>query len=170
MMRGARVSLRGEDEIAVKAEFVRQHLGTYIRDEMLDVVTAIEHNVAGFEVVEPEELDGLFGLTVPSDGKIKIILPIYESAVAGDPFARHVMAHELGHLVMHDSGMSYASAFAGEILRKEENSEWQADVFADYLLAPIKVIKATQTAAQLSSVCGIPLLRAITLKQKRKYR
>lgn len=171
MQRGSRVSLRGEEEIAQMATFVRENFARYITNGMLDVVKAVEHNIAiGFEVVDQDELGGLYGLSIPDKGVIKITNPIYEDAVNGDKFARHVMAHELGHFVMHNSGMSFASAAIGEIFRKEESSEWQADIFADYLLAPVEHIKSSSTAANLSATCGIPLSRAILLRQKSKYR
>ncbi|MBV9395289.1 MAG: ImmA/IrrE family metallo-endopeptidase [Methylobacteriaceae bacterium] len=60
---------------------------------------------------------------------------VWSDGEENEPEARRILAHELGHIFLHDY---YAQPYSGErkkwIQREEESAEWQANVFADYFL------------------------------------
>ena len=63
------------------------------------------------------------------------------------------IAHEVGHMVLHP-GVSLARNYNISDLKLFENSEWQADVFAGELLAPIRLI-GNMTAIQIIDECKV---------------
>jgi Zn-dependent peptidase ImmA (M78 family) len=74
---------------------------------------------------------------------------VWEEAKLGEPEARRIVAHEIGHLVLHDH---YAQPFSVDesaqikFVQKEERAEWQANAFASYFLLPSRVLASYQTA------------------------
>ena len=50
------------------------------------------------------------------------------------------ISHEIGHLILH-TGVPLAKNYEKVDIKVYENSEWQADVFAGELLAPIRLIR-----------------------------
>jgi predicted metalloprotease len=83
---------------------------------------------------------------------------IWKSAGEGEVYARYIIAHEIGHIVLHDE---FAVAFSDEeaaqlkYLQDEESGEWQANVFAGYFLAPDHVALKLQDADVLAGLCVI---------------
>jgi Zn-dependent peptidase ImmA (M78 family) len=83
---------------------------------------------------------------------------IWKSANDGVAYARYIVAHEIGHIVLHDE---FAVAFSDEdaaqlkYLQDEESGEWQANVFAGYFLAPDHVALKLQDADVLAGLCVI---------------
>ncbi len=78
-------------------------------------------------------------LTCPESKTILIENSVYEGAVKGVGKDRMTIAHEIGHLLLHQS-TPYAKKYDPNPIKVYENSEWQADVFAGELLAPIRLI------------------------------
>ncbi|MBE8578626.1 ImmA/IrrE family metallo-endopeptidase [Vibrio sp. OPT18] len=67
----------------------------------------------------------------PSVATISIPQSIYNNACLGERDALAVMLHEMGHLFLaHKPVLHYSQ----ELLTQEEDSEWQADCFADVIL------------------------------------
>jgi IrrE N-terminal-like domain len=82
---------------------------------------------------------------------------IWMLANLGDPKAKFILAHEIGHIVLHDH---YAQAFSGQQIKfaqREESGEWQANTFASYLLITTDVLLAFSTAEDLARSCEVPL-------------
>ncbi|SRR6266581_2784095 len=83
---------------------------------------------------------------------------IWEAAGLGDTYARFVVAHEIGHIVLHDE---FAVAFSDDeaaqlaYLDNEESGEWQANVFAGYFLAPDHVVLKLGDADVIAGLCVI---------------
>jgi IrrE N-terminal-like domain len=83
---------------------------------------------------------------------------IWRSAREGESYARYIVAHEIGHIVLHDQ---FAAAFSDEeaaqlkYLQDEESGEWQANVFAGYLLAPDHIVLKLQDADVIAGLCVI---------------
>jgi predicted metalloprotease len=83
---------------------------------------------------------------------------IWKSAGEGEVYARYIIAHEIGHIVLHDE---FAVAFSDEeaaqlkYLQDEESGEWQANVFAGYFLAPDHIALKLQDADVLAGLCVI---------------
>jgi predicted SprT family Zn-dependent metalloprotease len=80
----------------------------------------------------------------------------WQDADLGEPIARFIIAHELGHIVLHDS---YAQPFSGVkqkwIQFDEESAEWQANVFAEYFLISDWEILHSKSVFELSMLCSV---------------
>lgn len=83
---------------------------------------------------------------------------IWKSAGDGEPYARYIIAHEIGHIVLHDE---FAVAFSDEetaqlkYLQDEESGEWQANVFAGYFLTPDHIALKFHDADLIAGLCVI---------------
>jgi hypothetical protein len=90
--------------------------------------------VPGFRLTTKaiSEMGNYLGLAKPSENEIWVREDIYESACSGTLEAEKVLAHEFGHFCLHRNVKFPKVADAKT--PKECNAEWQADVFADYLL------------------------------------
>lgn len=109
------------------------------------------------EAVEDEHLPGRLAETLPEDHLIRVRVSVYDAACKGHTWARKIMAHELGHYIYHDTkSIAYAYAEPGGQVPKEFMPEYQADVFANELLAPINLIRGMNAHA-ISQRCGVPL-------------
>jgi len=63
----------------------------------------------------------------------------WHQAAEGDGFSRFVMAHEIGHLILHDFDAKAFSRTDQRVIKefvKEMGAEWQANIFAGYFLLP----------------------------------
>jgi hypothetical protein len=85
---------------------------------------------------------------------------IWERAERGDSYACWVLAHEIGHILLHDH---YANAFSKDeesrppfTGSKEDFAEWQAITFAGYLLLPTHVVQKFNDATMLAAACNAP--------------
>jgi hypothetical protein len=81
---------------------------------------------------------------------------IWREADEDVPAARYILAHELGHVVLHDH---YAQPFSGEkkkwISREEESAEWQANTFADFFLISDGEIENHITPSDVAIFCMV---------------
>lgn len=97
----------------------------------------MEKLLPGFvlQVVEDYELDGLEGMAFPDERTIIIPNRVYYGAAKLRYNDIFTLCHESGHLFMHiNSNISYERLENGQILNKQDDPEWQADVFAKELL------------------------------------
>jgi Zn-dependent peptidase ImmA (M78 family) len=91
--------------------------------------------------------------TLNSDRKI------WADASLGEAYPKFVMAHEIGHLTLHDH---LAKAFSQDkktkisFADKEHSAEWQANTFAGHFLLPDSILEQQSNAAFLASVCQVP--------------
>ena len=91
--------------------------------------------------VEDSELIGRAAETIPEQHLIRVKESVYDGACLGAFWARSVMAHELGHYLCHSDGnVIYAYPALGERIPRDIDPEWQANVFAAELLAPVHLI------------------------------
>lgn len=81
---------------------------------------------------------------------------VWADARIGEPRARFIVAHELGHVLLHDH---YAQPFTADlktsIWMKEESGEWQANTFADYFLLSDGAIERYITPTSISIYCCV---------------
>lgn len=73
----------------------------------------------------------IVGHYCPRTLTISIPNDIYLRACKGDRHALSVILHELGHLVLAHQPKLH---FSTEVPTEEEDTEWQADMFAEYAL------------------------------------
>lgn len=89
---------------------------------------------------------------------------IWRLAEIGDPEARFIIAHEVGHLLLHNH---HAKAFSSDpsmqirFAENEYSAEWQANTFAYYFLLPTHLVLAFDTAEDLSRACAVPYAVAL---------
>jgi hypothetical protein len=83
---------------------------------------------------------------------------IWDLADRGEPEARFIVAHEIGHLILHDH---FAKAFSNDpgdriqFAVREYSAEWQANTFAFYFLLPDLIVAAYRSISELSTSCSV---------------
>lgn len=109
--------------------------------EFLELIMPKIDSLFVLEPVEDSELVGRAAETIPEQHLIRVKQSVYNGACDGSYWARSVMAHELGHYLFHsDEHVTYAYPALGEKIPREIDPEWQANVFAAELLAPVHLI------------------------------
>ena len=94
------------------------------------------------EAVEDNELPGRMAETTPEQWVIRVKQSVYTAACNGDAWARMIMAHELGHFILHSSqNTAFAYVEKGSRLPPDVDPERQTDIFAAELLIPYHLIK-----------------------------
>jgi IrrE N-terminal-like domain len=82
---------------------------------------------------------------------------IWRLADIGEPFARFIVAHEVGHIILHNA---FAQAFSDDAavrikyFPKENSAEWQANTFAYYFLLPTHIVTTYDDVETLIQVSG----------------
>ena len=108
-----------------------------------------------FEVVPIFKMGGKHGETYPSKNIIRIREDVYLRAAAGEGRDRLTIAHEVGHLFMHeDDAIALCRLASDEKLKCFENPEWQADAFGGELLASSYLIEG-MTVSEVQEKCGV---------------
>ncbi|MCH4247574.1 MAG: ImmA/IrrE family metallo-endopeptidase [Acinetobacter populi] len=141
MPRGVKVAPLSKQSIKQKALLVREKLFKLEPNQSIDLSRELEHKLhllgVLFDVLEVEEMPDVEALTNPDAMTIILRADTYDALCnIADPKhrrARFTVAHEIGHLILHE-GFALAR---GAIMHKHyEDSEWQADTFAAELLMP----------------------------------
>jgi len=108
-----------------------------------------------YEIVSENEMGNKHGETYPSKNLIRIREDVYDRAVAGEGRDRLTVAHEIGHLFMHeDDCVALCRLEPDEKLKPFEDPEWQADCFGGELLASSYLIKGMR-ACEVEERCGV---------------
>ena len=80
---------------------------------------------------------------------------MYLRAVSGEGRDRLTIAHEVGHLFLHDNdSIALCRLDPSEKLKPYEDPEWQANAFAGELLASSYLI-SEMTGGEVSKRCGV---------------
>lgn len=107
------------------------------------------------EIVPENEMGAKHGETFPSKHLMRIREDVYYRAVDGKGRDRMTIAHEVGHLFLHDdASISMCRLAPGEELKPYEDPEWQANCFGGELLASSYLIKG-MASYEVSFKCGI---------------
>lgn len=86
---------------------------------------------------------------------------IWSLAENGDSYACEILAHEIGHILLHDH---YANAFSTDGneqklfagTSKEDFAEWQAITFAGHIMVPTYVVQKFDDANILAAATNAP--------------
>lgn len=113
-----------------------------------------QKGIIELEIVAKDDMPDEYGLSHPATGLIKIREDVYDKAVEGDGFARFTIAHEIGHFMLHRKQASYARSIGGKH-KVYEDSEWQADKFAQELLIDERTLKNGATTVNIESEYGV---------------
>lgn len=98
----------------------------------------VGENSPNFDVFEPEEMPHAAAEFVPHENVIKVSRDIWDAACDGHHESRHVLAHEIGHVVL--GHYIAAGLYDDSIVVPETDSEHQANWFADELLMDVRHI------------------------------
>lgn len=113
-----------------------------------------------FEVVPESEMGNKHGETYPSKNLIRIREDIYLRAAQGEGRDRLTVAHEVGHLFMHeDDAIALCRLAPNERLKPFEDPEWQADAFGGELLASSYLIQG-MSPYEVAKKCGVSMSAA----------
>ncbi|WP_370880090.1 ImmA/IrrE family metallo-endopeptidase [Labrys monachus] len=96
-------------------------------------------------------------------------------AKKGEGRARYIIAHEIGHIYLHDympSSFSSTNFRHFKSLPEEQTAEWQAHTFAKYFILPDSIVLNFIDAPSIMFRCNIDDEIAIERLQKvnRKYK
>ncbi len=108
---------------------------------------------ASYEVLEKHEMGNNHGLTLMRNKLIRIREDVFDSACRGDGFGRFTMCHELGHLLLHQGGVTLQRANAKPPIYM--SSEWQGDRFAGALLMPKNLVSPEAEPHELIDEFGV---------------
>ncbi len=145
VMRGNRVVHRSAVEIVQSAEtFCR--LFRVSRKTRLNIAQFFESLSTRSICIDPIEDDEwlLFTDAICSPETFTILVPesTYIKACSGDETAISTICHEIGHLVLAHKAVLHNEKSAKP--SQGEDAEWQADAFADYLMARMGLTPSTQ--------------------------
>jgi len=138
--RGYRVNPLSIESIRDCALLCRQALG--LGDDKIDGTKLIDilsaHDIT-VDIVEDDQVKpSEEALCIPDERLILLPEKTFASLAAGNPRALFTLAHELGHLFLHQRVVLARGDQTHAIF---EDSEWQADCFAAEFLMPLDAIK-----------------------------
>jgi len=126
--------------------------------EFLDV--ELPKHLDGF-VLEIWDIDSMrreygeaHAMTYPEDQLIQVRDDIYEGAAAGQGRDRSTLAHELGHVVLHNK-QGLARRIADASVPTYRQSEWQAKAFAGELLVSADHIYRCSSVLDVPDMFGV---------------
>ena len=142
------VAPRTEKEIRTAAEQLRKIFQGENDFMYLDIIRILEFKMPelfpGFhyEIVDSTEMPDREAEMNPFEYCIRIREPIYIKAMNGDGRCRFTIAHELAHFFMHrNQKLAFGRKAQNGNIPTYMNSEWQANVFARNLLAPLSMTR-----------------------------
>lgn len=109
---------------------------------------------AVFEVVESDQMPGMYAEAIPATFSIRVRQDVYTGVCADNPRDRFTLAHELGHLVLHADHRLQRMA-APINVKAFQDPEWQANAFAGELLMPLHIYRRLKTPEDACTVFGV---------------
>ncbi|WP_183144437.1 MULTISPECIES: peptidase [Pseudomonas] len=142
-MRGHRVPGLAPEYIHQVTVKVRDVLGLRKRsfqgDNPEKLVSTLEHFGINIDVIDDAEwIDATKATVDPQKGMIYVPEKLYGEICRGKPEAIRILLHEIGHIVLGHKPMLH---FSTSRPIENEDSEWQADFFADTMIALLKLPK-----------------------------
>lgn len=154
---------------------VRQHLGL-AEVVKLPIIEVLEHRLPRvmsefvYDFASKAMMGNTHGIASPDRKHILIREDVYEGASDGNGRDRFTIAHEIGHLLLHQKD--------NLVLRRGDgrpptfcDPEWQADVFAAEFLASWKHAVGCSTPLDMANRFGLSMSSAkVQFSQLRKER
>jgi predicted SprT family Zn-dependent metalloprotease len=163
MRKDYKVAPRGRKELKRIAEKWRSILPE-ARDSAFNVVAYVRA-LERVEILKTGKLNVVFftastenppAFVTYNPTTLHVDFATWQEADEGEPSARFIIAHELGHIALHDH---HAQPFSGVkqkwIQFEEESAEWQANVFAEYFLISDLEIQRFTCVFEMSNYCAI---------------
>lgn len=172
--KGYKVKRLNQKSILERAEFFKSRAINYIDSNtgyfnLGEFVSYLhDNNEVDFEmVIVDDKFTQEEGVASPSGNRFLIPDHVYNALMEGQPRARFTVAHELGHIMMHEQVVHYLNGI-DSWHHYEEDSEWQANMFAAHLLVDFEHAKNLNTADQISNQFGISIDAAIIYMKNRR--
>lgn len=144
---GQKVPAMSESDIESKANHFRTLIGASGPIRAVKIIESVLPRIFEefhWDAIDDEMMANDFARTWPDRMLMHISDSVYDGAYAGDGACNHILAHEIGHLMLHRNvDPSFALAKHPPKYDCIFNSEWQADTFADHLLMPTADVRAT---------------------------
>lgn len=158
--RGVEVKPLSREMIRALAAEVRDDWGTkapwFPIAEYVDLMLSRLYPRFVFHVATKEEMGKQHGLTIPDKGIVLIREDVYEGALNGIGRDRFTVAHEFGHLIMHN-GVTFGRQGPSTYHPIFTDAEWQADTFAGELLVSTEFCDGYINPGKISESCGVSL-------------
>jgi Zn-dependent peptidase ImmA (M78 family) len=163
--RGYKVAPRSTKNIEDVAEKTRQLL---IEHQLVDAAGKVD--AAGvLEFLLPrcgytycigccDEMGNNEAYVKPDEKLIVIKEDVYEKLQLNDGRARFTILHELGHIILQHSATFHRDGDGSH--QTFEDSEWQANTFASFVLMPIEICRSVTSVNELVMSCGVSLTAA----------
>ena len=113
------------------------------------------------EICDFAEMGANHGLTYPEEWRIKIREDIYERACDDEGRDRMTLAHELGHLILHQK-VAFARMPPDATVPVYMDSEWQANCFGGELLMCARHVHRCRNASEAERLFGVSSQAAST--------
>lgn len=140
-------------------------------DVYVDIVRVYEYILQSievtFEIVDYASMGDKHGETLIGRNVIRIREDVYDRACKGYGRDRLTMAHELGHLLLHNMKNLSLARNANQKVAAYSDPEWQANAFAGELLAPHRFLKG-KSVDEIANSYGISISAAQVQKNRRK--
>lgn len=173
------VDYRTSRDLRALAGLARQTHGVYVNGQLC-IVSTIERlaasNKGRYEIQFfcTDDLNNLASVNyVREDRSRPVILRVdrelWEEAKLGAPEARYILAHELGHMLIHEGQrLHYSDPTTG---RKgpppdERSAEWQANIFAHFFLVSEEAMADDRAPLHIAHSIGV---ERQVLEAVRKY-
>lgn len=162
------------EKITARADFLRKTLA--VETDRFPLIEVVEYwfpalwEAFSLQVREKSEMGSAHGLTFPETAEIWLREDVYEGFLADQPRDRFTVAHEVGHLLLHNGvGLARSMRKPSE-LKAYENSEWQANTFAGALLIPTATAQCLRNELELADACNVSVdaarVRLASLRQR----
>jgi hypothetical protein len=91
--------------------------------------------------------------------KLTVDQAVWAAAKAGDVFACFILAHEVGHILLHDnSAKAFSNTKADQLsfIGEGYSAEEQANCFAGHVLLPTQTVRKFNDKEMLAVLCNVP--------------
>jgi Zn-dependent peptidase ImmA (M78 family) len=158
-----RVPPRSTEKVREAALALRRNLE--IDSAWFPLVEVIEHVLPRvfddftLDIRTEREMRDIYGagtaaMTTPATKRIELREDVYDQLHLHEGRARFTVAHELGHLFLHQGG-GLARTDRASPMKIYESAEWQADTFAAELLIPLQHAMQCMSVDQMMMVFGV---------------
>jgi ribosomal protein L37E len=103
----------------------------------------------------PDGKDLTFVRLTPTGKTLCVDEELWDDARLGEPKARYMLAHEVGHLVLHDCYVQPYSDEKKSIYDEGSSTEWQAHTFARFFLLNDRNLEPGLTPHQIAMNCSV---------------
>lgn len=98
---------------------------------------------------------------------------VWADARFGEGYAREIIGHEIGHVVLHDhSAKAFSNDKSAQLRFADDlqSAEWQANTFADHFLVPDLIVQDLREVPQIAALCQVTetfaLRRVVALRRE----